>query len=111
MDLLEELWSVVRCVELGEVASYGAVGQALMNPASGWQVGRWMTQCPAEVPWWRVVAKSGALPIGKRDPRFGVEQSQRLEQEGVIITNGLVAQCHFVDAERLADRAARSRLA
>ena len=109
MDKLEELWLVVRSIEPGEVASYGAVGQALKHPASGWQVGRWMAQCPAEVPWWRVVAKSGALPVSKRDTRLGIVQADRLAQEGVPIADGMIKSSAFVEPDVLVERAARAR--
>ena len=35
------------------------------------------------IPWWRVVAKSGALPVSKLDPHLGKEQRDRLLAEGV----------------------------
>ena len=46
-------------------------------------VGRWMAQCPEGVPWWRVIAKTGSLPIGKMDPYGEMDQRHLLEKEGV----------------------------
>ena len=45
---LAPLWGVVRSIPSGSVASYGAVGRALPNPATGYMVGRWMAACPAD---------------------------------------------------------------
>jgi|SRR5579862_3917505 len=83
MKPLDELWDIVRSIPSGKVSSYGAVGAALTNPASGFMVGRWMAQCPEGVPWWRVVAKSGTLPIEKLDPYLEMDQRRLLEAEGV----------------------------
>jgi methylated-DNA-protein-cysteine methyltransferase-like protein len=80
---LDQLWEVVRAIPSGSVMSYGDVGRALSNPASGFMVGRWMASAPEGVPWWRVVAKSGSLPIGKRGPGLASEQEERLRAEGV----------------------------
>lgn len=88
---LEELWMVVRRIPKGRAASYGEIGRALKNPASGYFVGRWMAQCPADVPWWRVVAKDGHLPLAKRSPEYAAEQLRRLQQEDVKIEDGRVS--------------------
>jgi methylated-DNA-protein-cysteine methyltransferase-like protein len=80
---MEELWELIRSIPRGHVATYGSLGAALRNPASGFMVGRWMAQCPDGIPWWRVVAKTGALPIAKRDPYAEVDQRRLLEHEGV----------------------------
>jgi len=42
-----------------------------------------MASCPPDIPWWRVVAKNGALPLYNRDPDQGADQRARLEEEGV----------------------------
>lgn len=80
---LQQLWEMVRAIPPGYVATYGSLGAAMKNPVSGFLVGRWMAQCPADVPWWRVVAKAGTFPIGKRDPHAEWDQRQMLEREGV----------------------------
>lgn len=96
---LDELWDVVRRIPKGKVMSYGAVGELLSARASGRSVGRWMAQCPEGVPWWRVVAKTGQLPISKRGPGFASEQEERLRKEKVrFLGVGVVdMQRHSVD--------------
>jgi alkylated DNA nucleotide flippase Atl1 len=49
-----------------------------------------MAQCPDGVPWWRVVAKTGALPIAKRDPYAEMDQRRLLEREGVRFVDDLI---------------------
>ncbi len=87
---LEVLWSLVRSIPSGKCTSYGRLGQALPRPVSGYIVGRWMSQSPPDVPWWRVVSKNGNLPIGKLDPNKSSEQQKLLEQEGVPFQGGQV---------------------
>jgi methylated-DNA-protein-cysteine methyltransferase-like protein len=91
----EELWEIVRSVPSGRCASYGAIGQALENPASGFMVGRWMAACPPDVPWWRIVAKDGRLPVWKRDPNLERDQREILEDEGVEFVDDRVDMVRF----------------
>lgn len=79
----EAVYSLVREIPPGRVTSYGALGQALDNRVSGLVVGNWMSRCPGDVPWWRVVAKDGRLVVFKRDVSFAVTQRNLLESEGV----------------------------
>jgi methylated-DNA-protein-cysteine methyltransferase-like protein len=93
---------VVRSIPAGHVASYGEVGRALRTPASGYFVGRWMANCPADIPWWRVVAKDGSLPVWKRNPDFEVEQTAHLKSEGVAVIDGRVDMATYsVELERI----------
>jgi methylated-DNA-protein-cysteine methyltransferase-like protein len=79
----DELWDLVRSVPKGRITTYGALGAALKNPATGFLVGRMMARCPEGLPWWRVVAKTGSLPVAKLDPFAGIDQRRLLEKEGV----------------------------
>lgn len=80
---LDELWKIVRSIPKGKVMAYGDVGRSLRYPVSGFQVGRWMARAPEGVPWWRVVSRTGQLPIAKRGEGLASEQFARLQQEGV----------------------------
>jgi alkylated DNA nucleotide flippase Atl1 len=55
----------------------------------------------ADAPWWRVVARSGRLPVAKRDPRLAMEQRDRLIAEGVPFVGDDVAPEAFWDAWEL----------
>lgn len=85
---LDDLWGLVGRIPKGRCAAYGSLGRALQHPVSGYIVGRWMAQCPEGLPWWRVVAKDGRLPIHKRDPRWADEQRRLLEGEGIEVCDG-----------------------
>jgi methylated-DNA-protein-cysteine methyltransferase-like protein len=82
---MEELWNLIRSIPVGKVTSYGALGEALIHPTNGHAVGRWMASCPEDVPWWRVVAKDGRLPIWKRNPAWEDQQVEILRSEGVEV--------------------------
>lgn len=86
----EELWDLIAKIPPGRVVSYGELGRALHNPASGYMVGRAMAGCPPDLPWWRVVGKTGQLPIHKRDPHLAREQRQRLLDEGVDFADNII---------------------
>ena len=89
------LWTVVKSIPRGRVASYGDVGQALDSPVSGLLVGRWIAHCPEGVPWWRVVGKDGTLLVGKRDPNAARHQEERLLAEGVTFVDARVEMGTF----------------
>ena len=86
----EQVWTLVRQIPRGKVASYGQI--ALMIPVpmgvdfdsykafSPRWVGGAMAACPDDVPWQRVINSQGKI-----SPRPGGAEQQRqlLEQEGV----------------------------
>ncbi|HWD40125.1 MAG TPA: MGMT family protein [Fimbriimonas sp.] len=95
MPITDELWRLIGSIPKGRVASYGALGQALSTPCSGFLVGRWLAGCPADVPWWRVVAKDGRLPVWKRGAEVEREQIERLAREAVEVVEGRVAMDRY----------------
>jgi methylated-DNA-protein-cysteine methyltransferase-like protein len=84
-----QVWSVVRRIPAGRVATYGQVARLILPPngvdlptylAFGprW-VGSAMARCPVDVPWQRVINAKGEI-----SPRPGAaEQRRLLEAEGV----------------------------
>lgn len=74
---------MVRQVPKGKVTCYGALGLALENRVSGLVVGNWMSRCPDDISWWRVVAKDGRLVVLKKDISYAITQRNLLEAEGV----------------------------
>lgn len=93
--LVQELYDWVRRVPEGRCVAYGDLGHALSQPVSGYLVGRWMAACPPDVPWWRVVAKSGELPVHKRDPALAKEQAELLSKEGIPVHEGRVDMSRY----------------
>lgn len=82
-EALTDLYRLVADIPEGKVCNYGQLGRALRNPVSGLLVGRWMSNCPPDLPWWRVVASDGKLPVWKKDPALEAIQHDRLAEEGV----------------------------
>jgi methylated-DNA-protein-cysteine methyltransferase-like protein len=86
----QQVWDIVRRVPAGRVATYGQVARLIPPPegvdaqdylmlGARW-VGSAMAQCPADVPWQRVINAKGEISI-----RPGAEHQRRLlEAEGVV---------------------------
>lgn len=94
---VQELYALVNQIPEGRVCSYGTLGRALRNPVSGLIVGRWMSQAPPDIPWWRVVGANGQFPVGKRDPQLEQEQRDRLRAEGVALDGDSVGMEAYWD--------------
>ena len=54
-----------------------------------------MAKCPEGVPWWRVVAKNGTLPVWKKDPDAESRQISLLQYEGVEVIESRIAMDRF----------------
>jgi alkylated DNA nucleotide flippase Atl1 len=95
---MEELYDLVRQIPAGRVVSYGALGNALSRPVSGFLVGRAMRSCPEGVPWWRVVSKDGFLVIHKLDPVLALRQREKLRSENTeMADDDCVSPSAFID--------------
>lgn len=81
--IIAQVYEHARAIAAGKVLSYGALGARCEPPISGYICGRIMNGAMADVPWWRVVAKDGSLPIAKRNPILAKEQREKLASEGV----------------------------
>ena len=86
------VFEMVKTIPRGSVMAYGEIGR--MVGCTGRQVGRIMATLDGplpleplpligEIPWWRVVAYDGALPIAKRNSVLEIEQREKLEGEGI----------------------------
>ena len=92
----EQVWTLVRKIPRGKVATYGQIALMLPPPngveidaykafAPRW-VGGAMAACPDDVPWQRVINSQGKI-----SERPGAErQRQLLEEEGVIFVKDKV---------------------
>jgi methylated-DNA-protein-cysteine methyltransferase-like protein len=89
------IWAVVAAIPRGRVASYGEVAARAGLPRGARLVGRALAQCPAALPWHRVLGASGRISLPPGSAAFR-EQRRRLEREGVpVAANGRVAATHF----------------
>ncbi len=86
----EEVWRVVRTVPSGKVVTYGQVAKMIPSPdnvsveeykvyGARW-VGNAMRDCPADVPWQRVINSQGKI---SNRPGSG-RQRHLLEAEGIL---------------------------
>jgi len=86
----EQVWSLVRQIPYGRVATYGQIAKLLPLPealttedfqtsVSRW-VGAAMAACPSDVPWQRVVNSQGKIS----HKSAAVKQKHLLEGEGVL---------------------------
>lgn len=92
----EQVWTLVRQVPLGKVATYGQIAQMLPPPngieleeykalGSRW-VGDAMAACPKDVPWQRIINAQGKIS----DRPGAQQQRQRLEEEKIVFVNDKV---------------------
>lgn len=92
----DQVWSLVRRVPRGKVATYGQIAQLLPPPVetdpetyqvlSPRWVGGAMAACPPDVPWQRVINAQGKIserPGAKR-------HRQLLEEEGIVFVKDKV---------------------
>ena len=86
----DEVWEVVREIPAGKVTNYGAVARLLSRPLSARAVGWAMADCPADVPWHRVVNVRGECSTDRVAGSEPGRQRSRLEAEGVTFQNGRV---------------------
>ena len=98
-----EVAAVIARIPKGKVASYSGVGRAMKNPTTGRVVGRILFTSGREMEWWRVLAKSGTLSIGKLDPAKAKIQRELLEKEGVEFSGDRVLARFFCDDDLLPD--------
>jgi methylated-DNA-protein-cysteine methyltransferase related protein len=96
-ERLEELYALVRRIPEGYVVSYGAIGRAMKKPVSGLLVGKWMANCPPDLPWWRVVGADGSIKTWGRGPEVGAEQVQKLREEGIEFDDILIQKQYFMN--------------
>jgi methylated-DNA-protein-cysteine methyltransferase related protein len=74
---------IIRALRPGEVVTYGEVAADAGRPGAARAVGHLLATCPADLPWWRVVAANGRLVPGHE-----AEHARRLTAEGVELRAG-----------------------
>ena len=100
-EFYQEIYEVVNQIPRGKVTSYGAIANALGRPGASRQVGYALTysnKVGVKIPAHRVVNRVGALSGAAHfDPNNPM--AKRLENEGVLIENGVVIDfnLHFWD--------------
>lgn len=89
MSFAATVWRLVRRIPAGRVATYGQVAALCGRPAAARGVGQALAECPADVPWHRVVnARGGVSP--RAEASSVLTQRLRLGGEGVRLVRGRV---------------------
>lgn len=89
----EKVWEIVRQIPAGKITTYGRIAAMIATPkgmtlqqyepqGARW-VGSAMAQCPADVPWQRVINSQGKISIRKNSDHH-LLQRQLLEAEGIV---------------------------
>ena len=80
MTFRETVLDIVRAVPCGSVVTYGQVAALAGFPRRARHVGHALRECPADVPWQRVVGAGGSVRVQPAD-----RQLQLLRAEGVAL--------------------------
>ena len=88
---MQRIWSTIRDIPLGSVASYGQVADITGIRRGARQVGYALRQLPSghDVPWHRVITASGKIAFAEGSDQFN-EQAKRLMMEDVTVRGGKV---------------------
>src|SRR5689334_2449571 len=93
----QRIYSTVRRIPLGRVATYGQIAKVAGFPGRARQVGYALAALPngSTVPWHRVINAQGRLSLERTVAGGGVVQRQRLEREGVVFEGSRVSLQRF----------------
>lgn len=91
----DEVYEIVRQIPRGKVMTYGQVAALAGAAWAAWEVGQIAHTGPSDLPWQRVVNKSGGLARGYTPGGFEAHKRD-LEAEGVAVTDE-----YKVDLEKL----------
>jgi len=88
---MQRIWSTIRDIPHGSVASYGQIAEITGIRRGARQVGYALRKLPSglNVPWHRVITASGRIAFAEGSDQFK-EQAKRLIMEGVIVGGGKV---------------------
>jgi methylated-DNA-protein-cysteine methyltransferase-like protein len=78
-----EVYQIVKQIPRGRVMNYGQIAKLLKRPLSARAVGWALNQCPAGLPWHRVVNAAGGCSSDKLGHNPPGLQKALLEAEGV----------------------------
>lgn len=83
----EKIYTVVKLIPAGKVATYGQVADLAGLPRRARMVSKALKESTESLPWHRILAASGkiSLPVGSEGY---LEQVQRLRSENIEIRNG-----------------------
>ena len=77
----DRIYKLVKHIPRGKVATYGQIAGALGMPRGARTVGWAMHDCPADVPWHRVINAQGRISA-RPTPGYHLQRA-RLKAEGI----------------------------
>ncbi|MGL4381600.1 MAG: MGMT family protein [Vibrio sp.] len=92
---LQQIFVVIHQIPFGQVSTYGAVAKMAGYPGYARQVGKALSQLPADsqLPWYRVINSQGKISLLGED---FVRQQQYLLAEGVEVSpTGKISLRHY----------------
>ena len=91
LQRMQRIWSTIRDIPHGSVASYGQIAEITGIRRGARQVGYALRRLPPghDVPWHRVITASGRIAFVEGSDQFN-EQAKRLMMEGVPIGGGKI---------------------
>ena len=84
LNFFEQVYTLVRQIPRGKVASYGQIAALISTPRAARIVGFAMRKAPNDVPWQRVISSSGRISI-QNVIHPAEEQAALLRREGVDV--------------------------
>ncbi len=96
LQRMQRIWSTIRDIPRGSVASYGQIAAITGIRRGARQVGYALRNLPSghDVPWHRVITASGKIAFAQGSDQFD-EQAKRLMMEGVTVGGGKVNMKKF----------------
>lgn len=90
------LWQIIAEIPVGKVTTYGAVARLAGYPNHARYVGGLLKRLPVDtrLPWYRVVRVGGGFAFPSDSPGYK-RQTQRLQEEGVLIKDGRIRLAEF----------------
>lgn len=82
-EFKNRVYQIVGEIPKGKVMTYGQIAALAGAAWAGWEVGQIAHTGPSELPWQRVVNKSGGLASGYPGGKEGHKQA--LEAEGTVV--------------------------
>jgi len=86
MNFYEKVYEQVQAIPRGKVSTYGLIAAKISTPRAARAVGFALRRLPedSDVPWWRVLNKSGRISI-QNMTHPSEEQAALLKAEGIKI--------------------------
>lgn len=92
MSNYDPIFSIVRAIPAGKVATYGQVARLAGIPNGARTVGYTLKNLPVNtcLPWHRVISERGHIALPAESPSYA-RQVRRLSDEGVEVNKGKIS--------------------